>query len=316
LVALRRLKPHIPGSNEALQLADATILEMGIEPQGLIDVPFDSLEEKIEQIWLPVQKGLAEKISPVRTQHRENFITPAQLNEVQPELQPGDILVQRRNWYLTNVGIPGFWPHAALYLGTPEEVDGHFSGPERQVIGGTLPSAFIRKSFPQAYLTWSGLDEEDHQRRVIEAIGEGVVLQSLEHSGHADYMAALRPHLSKSARLAALVTAFSHFGKPYDYNFEFSTDDSLVCSELVYKALAPSSNNPGIVFELAVQNGRFLLPPNDIVRTFDKQWGTKEQQLDFVFFLDGSEALRSARFASAEDLRASWRRPKWDMAQE
>jgi hypothetical protein len=33
-------------------------------------------------------------------------------------MSPGCILLVRRQWYLSNIGIPGFWPHAVLYVGT------------------------------------------------------------------------------------------------------------------------------------------------------------------------------------------------------
>jgi hypothetical protein len=166
---------------------------------------------------------------------------------------------------------------------------------------------------PRVFDAYRALDKEGRPQRVIEAIGEGVVFQPFEVSGHADYMAALRPRLSPRARLLAVLRALSHHGKPYDYNFEFSTDETVVCSELVYKALAPYGSEGGLVFDLTEQSGRFVLPPNEIARVFDQQYEGVDQQLDFVFFLDGNEGLGRATFSDLNSFRASWRRKKWDI---
>ena len=36
-------------------------------------------------------------------------------------LQPGDVLVTRHHDAMTNLFLPGYWPHAALHIGTAEQ---------------------------------------------------------------------------------------------------------------------------------------------------------------------------------------------------
>ena len=47
------------------------------------------------------------------------------------------------------------------------------------------------------------------------------------------------------------------------------------------------------------------------VKQFDAQFVTRKHQFDLVKFLDGSERSKSAREATLEDFRVSWKRPKW-----
>ena len=54
--------------------------------------------------------------------HGKGLITQAQLDELAPKLQPGDLIVARRNWYLSNLGLPGFWPHAELWVGAQADL--------------------------------------------------------------------------------------------------------------------------------------------------------------------------------------------------
>ncbi|MBL8513997.1 MAG: hypothetical protein JNJ55_08385, partial [Betaproteobacteria bacterium] len=70
----------------------------------------------------PAQAGISAWMGDTRvTALHTSMISKAQIAGIQPRLLPGDVMLQRREWFVTNVGLPGFWSHAALYIGTPAE---------------------------------------------------------------------------------------------------------------------------------------------------------------------------------------------------
>jgi len=142
---------------------------------------------------------------------------------------------------------------------------------------------------------------------VIEALRPGVIVQSLEASGAADSLAVLRPRVSKSDRWAAVLEALSHYGKPYNYQFDFRTDSALVCSQLVYKAYEMSS---GLRLEPRMKGGRLLLSPNEIAMKFARELDTENAELELVLFLDGT-GVGQVDKRSTNEFCASWSRPKW-----
>ena len=142
---------------------------------------------------------------------------------------------------------------------------------------------------------------------IIEALRPGVVLHSVEQSCSCDSLGVLRPRVSRSDKLAAVVEALAHLGKPYDYNFDFTSDNELVCSELIYKAFHAAA---GIALEPAEVNGRLLLSPNQMAIKFDEELGSASAELDFVLFLDGHD-IDQVTEKPAEVFRSVWKRPKW-----
>lgn len=268
-------------------------------------------------VWFPVQVGVANLMRTKVWRRGKYLITPEQARSLVSRLEPGDVFFERREWHISNVGIPGFWPHVALYIGRPQERQAWVKGDpgvaawvrEQGEASGDLEN-LLKHRFPGAYATSLSKDPEGHERRCIEAIAPGVTFTSLEFST-GDSLAVLRPSLPKRDRAAALFRAFSFSGRPYDYNFDFQTDSALVCSELVCKAYEPSDGVGGLRLPVVEMAGRLVTPPNEMARDFDATHGTDRQQLAFVLFLDARERLEQAFESTEEEFRRSWRRPKW-----
>ncbi len=232
-------------------------------------------------------------------------ISHAQIQELKRILQPGDIIFERRNWYLSNGFLPGFWSHMALYAGTAEELT------RRGLATHPLVQPHLEK--------YRQPDRNGDEHRAIEAVVWGVIFSSLEETASADHIAVLRPRVSEARKNAAIARAFSHHGKPYDFDFDFFSTDKLVCTELIYRAYDEFIEGERIEFPLVRMLGRDTLPPDEIVRMFGRQHSQDRQgeavglpvprQLDFVLFLDGDFWSGTARFADVEEFIRSAERP-------
>ena len=200
-------------------------------------------------------------------------------------------MIERRNWFLSNAFLPGYWPHAALYVGTKTDLEklGLANDPRLK----SHWKEFIKN------------DESGHEHVIIESVSEGVVFSSLEHSiGGGDSAAVMRPRLDQTRIRECIARAFSHVGKPYDFEFDFFTTDKLVCTELVYRAY-----DGDIQFPLVEILGTKTLPALEIVRKFSNERGTTNAQLDFVSFLDGSEKTGRAKFVDEKVFIETLHRP-------
>lgn len=132
---------------------------------------------------------LSEDPYPIKAKH---------LEIIHPQLQRGDIILTRRNGYVSNYFIPGYWTHSALYIGT------------------------------------SGKKYIKNDHAVIEALSEGITCRSLKESLQVDAFIILRPCITKIKIDKAINNAFDHIGKPYDFDFDFNTLDKVSCTELIY----------------------------------------------------------------------------------
>jgi hypothetical protein len=276
------------------------------------------IQRGADAAWLPVQTGVAEWMGQTKVRRSGQFlITEEQIKALQSQLLPGDVFLERREWYMSNIGLPGFWSHAAIYIGTSAERRAFFADPDVQAwvkqhgeATGDF-EALLRARFPQAWERSQICKMDNRIVQIVEAIGPGVSFTSLAHSAICDSLAVLRPKLSKTEKAQALYRAFHYAGRPYDYNFDFATDAELVCTELVYKSYEPATGMKGLKFPLVEMLGRKVTPANELAKQFDAQYGTADEQFELVAFLDGVERKGEAVKASVTEFRQTWKRPKW-----
>jgi hypothetical protein len=175
-----------------------------------------------------------------------HVLTPQVLAELRPQLQPGDVLLCRAEGKLTAALVPGFWSHAAIYLGSRSELE-----------------ALKVREHPHAAARWEEIPEPAGPLGcVIEAVAPRVRICPLETSLHADHVVVLRPNLPREEIAAALGEAFGHLGKPYDFEFDFNVSTRVVCTELVYRCY---HRRGAIQFPLIKRLGRYTLSGDDTV---------------------------------------------------
>jgi len=219
------------------------------------------------------------------------MISAEQLSEFRKHLKPGDILIERQNWYLSRAFMPGFWAHAAIYVGTTNDLTRL----------GLADDPRVRRHWRE----FATRDGNGHEHVILEAVPDGVRITTLEHCiGVADSAAALRPRISEAAVREGIARAFSHLGKAYDFDFDFFSTDKLVCTELVCRAF-----DSDVRFPLVTVMGRKTLPPTELARKFAAERGRGDAQLDCVCFLDGDEKSGRASFKDTEVFATTIHRP-------
>ena len=267
----------------------------------------DFFGKNVFDFWFPFQKWVAISITGVDySSRKEKYVSSEDINIIKAELLPGDVLLKRNNYQLTNIGLPGFWTHTGIYIGCLENLDKYFN--DIALDDCLSVSEHIKRVYPKVY---ERLTSSSGSEYIIEVIAPGVVINPLDAIAKVDCFSALRPRLFKEDKLKALFTAFEYLGKAYDYNFDIMTDNALFCSELIYKSYLCSSNKKGITFNLEPKVGRLLLSPNSIIKKFDSEFESENAEFDFVVFYDGNARERKAIRKTANDLKTTWKISKW-----
>jgi hypothetical protein len=208
---------------------------------------FRALVRPIHQTRYGVQSFVGATFGLMRlTLRYRPALGPDALAELRSQLRSGDVLLVRAEKKVTTALLPGFWAHAAIYIDSRRDL-------ERMNIG--------QHPLVQKHLQAIPPDGGPFGY-VLEAISPGVLINPLENCLYADHVVVLRPNLPGSDVQAAMIEAFGHVGKPYDFEFDFNVTSRLVCTELVYR----SFNHRGAIdFVLVKRLGRYTLSGDDIM---------------------------------------------------
>lgn len=179
-------------------------------------------------------------------------------------LRPGDVLVVRKEFAATNYFLPGYWPHAALYIGRASDLarygiadHEHVRARVAQLTSATPTTAVL---LPNPDQWW--FDGAEHPC-VLESMKDGVRIRSINSPLNSDSVVVVRPMLDARDIADALAQALMHEGKPYDFDFNFCASHRLVCTEVIYRAYEGVG---GVQFDLHRHVGRFALAAGDLLR--------------------------------------------------
>jgi hypothetical protein len=204
--------------------------------------------DAVGQAVYTVQELASKMVSHVSLNPIHQHGLPAErISEFREIMQPGDVLVTRLEFALTNYFLPGYWPHAALYLGRMSELE-----------------SMQLQNYKSVKTRWerlAGLDENE-DGRVLEALKDGVWLRTVHSPFGADALAIIRPKLAREEVASALARGVAHDGKAYDFDFDFTRSDRMVCTEVVYRSYEGVGE---IKFNLIRRAGRMTLSAEDLL---------------------------------------------------
>ena len=193
------------------------------------------------------------------------------MNSLKARLKPLDILLEKTPFRLTDHFIPGHYGHVAIWLGHQEEILNYkvnYQGDEILLLDHPEVSPYLEKM--------------SLGKLIVEALRDpGVTMNTLEHFMDIDDFLVLRITDLKNPGEKILRT-IQQVGKPYDFNFDVETENTIVCSELVYTVFNDQE------WPLDRTIGRYTISPDHVA------WKAIDSCLvPQVMFHDGDEVSQN-----------------------
>lgn len=202
--------------------------------------------------------------------------------------KPGDILLSRQNFVATNISIPWFWKHMSLYLWT----------------GKYLQNNFKNECF-------KNLEKQSHY--IIESTGKWVKIVKFEDFTYRlDYLWVFRTTFSDQKIKNAIIETSKMLNKNYDYLFNYYSDNSFVCSELITKAyLKDSIDDEWLSIELVKIAWWLTYPPNDFAKKAYNENEKENKEIYGVLFIDSTIKNEQSFIGSLDELLKSYKRSRF-----
>lgn len=211
--------------------------------QERVGYRWQRLTSKIRHLFTSVIFSFLEvsgrTLSNLTASWRRKRVIPSVRRRLGELLEPGDVVVTRHSQVASNLFLPGWWPHASLHIGDSDQ---------RHDLEIQVPPS------PQV--------QRSQEPRFIEARKDGVWSRPIEDTLKVDAVAVIRPRLARSDRKLLIERAIRHHGKEYDFSFDFSRGDRLVCTELIWRSIEGLG---GIEMPLKIRAGRPNLSAEDLL---------------------------------------------------
>lgn len=236
----------------------------------------------------------------VQTMFRENYMTEKR-DEVYKTLfssegiKPGDIILEKDRQANTDVLIPGYWIHAALYVGTIKDLKrlGLWDDPQMAIIRHEI-ELYQKSEDRQYYLqtVWGNKLSFEEIPWFYESDRPGVAVHPLHKFMQTDGMAVLRANQLGETKLREIFyRANERMYFPYDYVHNVRNKFSVSCSKVILKIFND------ITFPVTQYLSYVSVSPDQIGQAVSKNYDIHQSngpasQLRLIFFFDAEDEGR------------------------
>jgi len=223
------------------------------------------LKYRFLKILFFISKHIWNIIAKTNFSNRKKWLIQKEnINKYLKKAKVGDIFLTRRNWNASNLTIPWFWKHMSVFL---------------------WKWKYIKKNYITDFKFLKNL--KDNENYIIEAYSKWVQIITLdEFISNNDYLWISRTIFKKEKIDRVLNKLFQYYWVWYDYIFNFYSNNSVICSEIVLKSYAPDFEwDEWLQLQLKKIWVGLSYPPNDLINEIFSE----NSKIKPVFFIDTIE---------------------------